>query len=50
MQEYNHAIREQFQGKKEEARTIYLKLLDSPLLSRQVCALRLRSLTLLDYT
>lgn len=36
VQEYNRAIREQFQGKKEVARSAYLKLLESPLLSRKV--------------
>lgn len=38
VQEYNLAIREQFQGKKDVARAIYLKLLESPLLSRKVGA------------
>lgn len=36
MKDYNCAIREQFEGNKDKARSIYLKLLDSPLLSREV--------------
>lgn len=50
MQDYNLAIREQFQGKKEEARSIYLRLLDSPLLSRQVSLPTLACLTQMQAT